>query len=511
MLTRRDLAPKGDFAVRHQLRRPLDNLEDRRLPATDLLGVASSVTHSTEQATALVRDSYEQILHRAPDPGGLTHWVNLLNQGLSPAGLEAYLAGSPEDVARTGGSAAWLSGLYQDLLGRAPDPDGLKSWSSGLAAGMSPVQVAAGFATSPERASLRVGQLYLQYLRRLASSDEVRGWADRLLAGADPRDVAAEFLSSAEYRGRFGSDDAWLSGVYQDALGRPAAPSEVRYWLGGDPGPGGFVRGQPAIWGAGDSQAADYNDVIQEQSPTCFIAAALAAVARTGADLAARIRYLGGDRYEVPIATPQVDAYYRVTGFGPVQNVVVSFDGTHDPATDLAVSPEGDIWPLLYQRAYVQVFGYSDSGSAAFAVMALTGQVNVPAPGANWAYGAKTPQGAGDLSVIAAALAGGEPVIADTGGATIGTILDATTGLIARHSYAVIAADAGGVTLYNPWGVDTDWRLLDANGDHRLSAAERRGSPDGRDGNFDDGLIRISLATFVANFTAYVTAAPAGA
>lgn len=85
----------------------------------------------------------------------------------------------------------------------------------------------------------------------------------------------------------------------------------------------------------------------------------------------------------MPIALPIVDASFHLTGFGPARHEVVVFDGTCNPATDLALSPEGDFWPILHQRAYLQVFGFSTSGVSSFAVMALTGRANVPAPGAN--------------------------------------------------------------------------------------------------------------------------------
>ena len=97
-------------------------------------------------------------------------------------------------------------------------------------------------------------------------------------------------------------------------------------------------------------------------------------------------------------------------------------------------------------------------------------------------------------------------MVVDTKSDGSGTTLANST-LVRSHTYTVLSADANGLTLYNPWGVDTDWRLLDSNHDGYFSTAEHRASPDGRDGNFDDGLVRISSAAFTSQFTAYTIGA----
>src|SRR5581483_1781830 len=51
------------------------------------------------------------------------------------------------------------------------------------------------------------------------------------------------------------------------------------------------IQWTPAQKAAGDRLAADYNDIRQGDSFTCFFGAALSAVARSGVDLASRIHY----------------------------------------------------------------------------------------------------------------------------------------------------------------------------------------------------------------------------
>jgi len=46
--------------------------------------------------------------------------------------------------------------MYQDLLGRGPDQPGVQFWLKRLAAGVTPAQVAYGFAASAEREGQRI-------------------------------------------------------------------------------------------------------------------------------------------------------------------------------------------------------------------------------------------------------------------------------------------------------------------------------------------------------------------
>ena len=46
---------------------------------------------------------------------------------------------------------AFVTALYRELLGRSPEPSGLRFWAARLAAGVSPMSVARAIATSTER------------------------------------------------------------------------------------------------------------------------------------------------------------------------------------------------------------------------------------------------------------------------------------------------------------------------------------------------------------------------
>ena len=86
--------------------------------------------------THFVTGAYERYLGRGPDPAGLDGWVRLMQQGLSDEKLEAYFIGSPEYINNHGGTGrAWVMGMYQDLLKRAPADSEVASWQSALATG----------------------------------------------------------------------------------------------------------------------------------------------------------------------------------------------------------------------------------------------------------------------------------------------------------------------------------------------------------------------------------------
>lgn len=80
--------------------------------------------------TALVQSWYQRYLHRQPDPQGLHTWVSALRQGESPLAVQASILASDEYFCRYGHTnAGFVTGLYTDVLGRAPCAQELADWS----------------------------------------------------------------------------------------------------------------------------------------------------------------------------------------------------------------------------------------------------------------------------------------------------------------------------------------------------------------------------------------------
>lgn len=227
-------------------------------------------------------------------------------------------------------------------------------------------------------------------------------------------------------------------------------------------------------------------DIEQQQGYTCQTLAALAAYARTGADLGRQITYLGNYQYDVKLFE---------NGSWITQRV--AFNGLwndNDPAPPPAAgSALPDFWTILFQRARLSRFGIDTSKemsastwsalnvqsgyrlfSASDALQAFSGR------NTTLAYASQaTPQALRD------ALAQGKAVVLNTNPA--GRI-DASSGLIGWHSYAVMKVWQEGATwklqLYNPWGQDGTVT---------------------KDG-INDGMVTITWAQYTASVSTYATA-----
>src|SRR5215469_2351927 len=110
-----------------------------------LAGVAAQLTHSAEYfGNIIITPAYEKYLGRAPDAAGIAYWVGQMqNHGLTDESLEAGFIGSTEFYNHAGGTDKdWVDAMYQDLLGRAPDPSGESYWVAQLQSGANRAAVA---------------------------------------------------------------------------------------------------------------------------------------------------------------------------------------------------------------------------------------------------------------------------------------------------------------------------------------------------------------------------------
>lgn len=87
----------------------------------------------TSNATQMVWHWYRRYLHRRPDPDGLRNCVAQLESGQTPTAVKAGLLGSGEYYQDHGNNPeGFVTGLYTDVLGRAPSPRGLGYWLNQL-------------------------------------------------------------------------------------------------------------------------------------------------------------------------------------------------------------------------------------------------------------------------------------------------------------------------------------------------------------------------------------------
>ncbi|MEX2119867.1 MAG: DUF4214 domain-containing protein [Pirellulales bacterium] len=123
--------------------------------------------------------------------------------------------------------------LYQQVLGRGPDPAGSEHWTAAIAGGQASVgTIASGIFESDERLDPIVARMYRDYLFREADASGLAYWRDLVWKrdGA-PDNVIAGIVSSEEfYASAGGTHEGWVNEMYRRLLGREAEQGGLDYW-----------------------------------------------------------------------------------------------------------------------------------------------------------------------------------------------------------------------------------------------------------------------------------------
>jgi hypothetical protein len=125
----------------------------------------------------------------------------------------------------------YVTGLFNAVLGRAPDPAGLAGWGRMMQCGVPRAQLAEDIWDSPEHRGLEVDQYFNSYLHRSPQPGERAAWVGAFLSGLSETDVQRAIISSAEYQAAHASDTAFVQGLFQDVLGRNADSDGQAFWL----------------------------------------------------------------------------------------------------------------------------------------------------------------------------------------------------------------------------------------------------------------------------------------
>ncbi len=164
--------------------------------------VAAIIWDSAEHRGLEVRQYYATYLHRSPGPDEVAGWVTAFHNGVSEAQVQADFLTSAEYQAAHPTDELFVQGLYQDVLGRPADPDGLANHEEALAQGMSRTVVALSVLLSAERETQLIDADYTGFLGRPASPPEEQIWLMALLRGDSPEGVGEGILASQEYYAR---------------------------------------------------------------------------------------------------------------------------------------------------------------------------------------------------------------------------------------------------------------------------------------------------------------------
>ncbi|WP_256082147.1 DUF4214 domain-containing protein, partial [Massilia sp. YIM B04103] len=96
----------------------------------DAVLAEAAVTAAREEAQRRIASLYVAIFNRAPDKGGLEFWVNDIQRGIELTTIVSGMLSGPEGqkmFAEAARGEPFLQKLYQNLLGRAPNADELKT------------------------------------------------------------------------------------------------------------------------------------------------------------------------------------------------------------------------------------------------------------------------------------------------------------------------------------------------------------------------------------------------
>jgi len=171
--------------------------------------VALEITTSQEFENNLVVSDYQNILGRAPSPQEAAGWVTALQNGLTDQQLVSAFLGSSEYFQKAGGTnSAWLNGVYQVVLSRAPDAAGQAAWTQALQSGVALSSVAEAIENSPESLARIVTALYQGVLGRPVDPQGLASGIAALEKGMTPAQLESLLASSVEYINDHGGLDA---------------------------------------------------------------------------------------------------------------------------------------------------------------------------------------------------------------------------------------------------------------------------------------------------------------
>ncbi|RPI59219.1 MAG: hypothetical protein EHM48_09215, partial [Planctomycetaceae bacterium] len=215
-----------------------------------------------------------------------------------------------------------------------------------------------------------------------------------------------------------------------------------------------------------------YADIRQGYVGDCYLLASLASVAMTDPNVIRQMATpLGDGTYAVRFYRNGQAVYLRVDGDLPTYYNTLAFAGT---------GAQGEIWAPVIEKAYA-FFRYGMNSYASIEGGWMS-TVYKEMTNLNALSKVISGTGADAAAFIAANLAAGHAV-------TLGSKSAAASPVIGSHAYMVKSVEtvdgATYVTVYNPWGVDGV----------------------SYDSNRSDGVLRLPLSTFAANFTTAVVCA----
>ena len=154
---------------------------------------------------------YFSFFNRIPDYGGLMFQVGQFRSSVPLDVISQNFSNSPEFTTRYGAltNEQYVDLVYQNVLGRAPDPGGRQFYLERLADGrLTRGQMMIGFSESPEFQQLVVDEVYVTavYVGMLHRAPDPGGmdfYVNQIAGGSPRNSIINGFMGSPEYHGRF--------------------------------------------------------------------------------------------------------------------------------------------------------------------------------------------------------------------------------------------------------------------------------------------------------------------
>jgi hypothetical protein len=164
---------------------------------------ARAISLTEEAVGVLVTDAYRTVLDRDPEASGKGFWVDRLQAGFRYERLLGALAESPEFYAQAGATRdGFIGRLYERILERPADADGLQYWRDQMAAGATRGQVAKAL-TGTAETRLRLTLVAYDRILDRAPTPAERTAADIFLrATGDLAGLYERLIATAEFTGR---------------------------------------------------------------------------------------------------------------------------------------------------------------------------------------------------------------------------------------------------------------------------------------------------------------------
>jgi hypothetical protein len=165
--------------------------------------VAQGIFESDERLNPIITTYYQQFLLRTPDASGLSYWRDQVWKVYGgPERVVAGMISSPEFFRSAGGTnQAWVQALYQRLLNRTADAQGLQYWANLLDTHQkTELEVVNGFLSSDEYYTGLIDGFFEEYLNRDPHADELASDLVQMRGGVSQRDIQLGIVVTDEYK-----------------------------------------------------------------------------------------------------------------------------------------------------------------------------------------------------------------------------------------------------------------------------------------------------------------------